>query len=83
MNISKFPCCIGNSGDLCSVVLHDYAVSPIHAQLCNKNGRVILEDLGSTSGTFLNGIKLSAPTEVLNGADVTLGNTHIIFTISQ
>lgn len=57
-------------------------VSRQHAKLYRENGRLILEDLGSSNGTFLNGRRLG-PHErkiVPNDSRIGLGDLH--FTIS-
>ena len=46
----------------CGVPLtEDSTVSQLHARLFRKDGRVLVEDLGSTNGTFLNGKRVSSP----------------------
>lgn len=46
----------------CGVPLtDDSTVSQLHARIFRKDGRVLVEDLGSTNGTFLNGKRVSAP----------------------
>jgi pSer/pThr/pTyr-binding forkhead associated (FHA) protein len=47
---------VGREGD---VMLIDPRVSRKHAQITSDNGTLILEDLGSTNGTFHNGDKLN------------------------
>jgi pSer/pThr/pTyr-binding forkhead associated (FHA) protein len=57
------------------VVLGDSEVSREHARLTRTPGGYVLEDLGSTNGTFVNGQRLMAP-RVLNPGDlVGLGET--------
>jgi len=46
----------------CGVPLtDDSTVSQLHARIFRKDGRLLVEDLGSTNGTFLNGKRVSAP----------------------
>ena len=46
----------------CGVPLtQDTTVSQLHARIFRRDGRLMVEDLGSTNGTFLNGKKVSAP----------------------
>lgn len=53
----------------CGIALTaDSTVSQLHARLFRKEGRLYVEDLGSTNGTFVNGRKVSRPTE-LRGRD--------------
>ncbi len=51
------------------VVLGDPEVSRQHARLTRTPGGYVLEDLGSTNGTFVNGERLVAP-RVLNPGDL-------------
>ncbi len=57
------------------VVVGDAEVSRQHARLTRTPGGYVLEDLGSTNGTFVNGERLMAP-RVLNPGDmVAFGET--------
>jgi pSer/pThr/pTyr-binding forkhead associated (FHA) protein len=50
---------LGRSRKRCDVCLEDNAkISGYHADLQLKNGSVYLRDVGSTNGTFLNGVRL-------------------------
>ncbi|NIM95162.1 MAG: FHA domain-containing protein [Anaerolineales bacterium] len=51
------------------IVLGDPEVSRQHARLTRTPGGYVLEDLGSTNGTFVNNERLAAP-RVLRGGDV-------------
>ena len=51
------------------VLLRDDAVSGRHARVARQDGSWIVEDLGSTNGTFVNGRRLSGPA-VLAAGDV-------------
>ena len=53
--------------DVCNVVLKTSSVSGKHARLSVKDGGALLEDLGSTNGTFVNGQRISQPTQLKNG----------------
>lgn len=57
-------------------------VSRQHAKLYREDGRLILEDLGSSNGTFLNGRRLNAYERkiVPNESRIGLGDLH--FTLS-
>jgi pSer/pThr/pTyr-binding forkhead associated (FHA) protein len=57
------------------VVVGDAEVSRQHSRLTRTPGGYVLEDLGSTNGTFVNGERLVAP-RVMNPGDlVALGET--------
>jgi pSer/pThr/pTyr-binding forkhead associated (FHA) protein len=62
-------------GEKCHVVLDDTYVSQVHARIFAKGDGYVLEDLGSTNGTYLNRQKVTAPTEVQRGDRVKIGRT--------
>ena len=62
-------------GDKCKIVLDDTYVSTVHARIFSKNGSYVVEDLGSTNGTYLNRRRITAPTEVHRGDQVKIGKT--------
>jgi two-component system cell cycle response regulator len=60
--------------------LADTGISREHAELVVKAGRVSVRDLGSTNGTFLNGIRADAR-ELHDGDKLSLGSaTLLVFT---
>ena len=62
------------------LVLHDGRVSRKHAQLRFIEGRFMLFDLGSTGGTYVNGVKITQ--HMLSPGDViTLGGVPLVFGI--
>jgi pSer/pThr/pTyr-binding forkhead associated (FHA) protein len=40
-----------------------------------KDGRIVLSDLGSTNGTYVNGRRVTAPTDLGRGDAVQVGKT--------
>ena len=62
-------------GPKCQVVLDDSYVSQMHARLFAKGDAYMVEDLGSTNGTYLNRRKVTAPTELQRGDQVKIGKT--------
>ena len=56
-----------------NVVINDAEVSRHHARLNFQGGKYVLEDLGSTNGTFVNGQKLSGPRVLKSGEVVSFG----------
>jgi two-component system NtrC family sensor kinase len=70
---------IGRAG--CEVVILDPAVSRAHARLQfdRASGRWMLEDLGSTNGTRLNGERLTARSQVRPGDEIGVGDTSLLF----
>src|SRR5262245_54385185 len=60
----------------CTVsVPDDTFVSQIHARVFTDNGNVILEDVGSTNGTYLNGNRLTSATALHRGDRIQIGST--------
>lgn len=61
-----------------SVVIDDPKVSRQHAQVYTDQDLVILTDLGSTNGTYVNGVRVSR-TELKNQDEIVIGAAHIVF----
>jgi pSer/pThr/pTyr-binding forkhead associated (FHA) protein len=59
----------------CGVALDDVTVSQLHARIFRKDGRLWVEDLGSTNGTFVNRTKVTAPVSLRRGDRLQVGNT--------
>ena len=55
------------------VVLPDHSVSRRHARLVVRDERMILVDLKSTNGTYLNGRRLTSPEVVTNSDKLDIG----------
>jgi pSer/pThr/pTyr-binding forkhead associated (FHA) protein len=67
---------IGRSS-YCSLVLDQETLSRVHASLRVIDDGIELTDLGSSNGTFVNGVAISAPTRVRPGDDLRLGTVKI------
>ena len=63
---------LGKHGD-CQVVLADSKVSRRHARLFERDGRLFVEDLGSTNGTRVGGQAVQEPMALDGGAEVEIG----------
>jgi pSer/pThr/pTyr-binding forkhead associated (FHA) protein len=62
--------------DKCHLVLGDDPyVSQVHARIFVKDGTVMVEDLGSTNGTYLNRRRITSPAQVQRGDRVKVGKT--------
>jgi len=68
------PVLIGRAPE-CTLVLDDDFASGRHARLSLDQGAWVLEDLGSTNGTFLGRNKVQNPTAVEPGTPVRIGRT--------
>jgi pSer/pThr/pTyr-binding forkhead associated (FHA) protein len=65
---------IGRANDATLVLTDDYASSR-HARLFPQDGQWIVEDLGSTNGTYLDRQKVTQPTPVPVGVPIRIGKT--------
>jgi len=54
---------------------NDSFVSQLHARVFRDSGYTMVEDLGSTNGTYLNGKRLTAPERITKGDRVQIGGT--------
>jgi pSer/pThr/pTyr-binding forkhead associated (FHA) protein len=59
----------------CKVLVEDTYVSQLHARVFRRDTQVLLEDLGSTNGTFCNGKKVGGPIAVRKGDKIQVGRT--------
>jgi pSer/pThr/pTyr-binding forkhead associated (FHA) protein len=57
------------------IPLNDPEISRRHARIDFDGGRYLLEDLGSTNGTYLNGRRLTEPAPLKNGDVVEFGES--------
>ncbi|GAA4913326.1 type III secretion system (T3SS) inner membrane Yop/YscD-like protein [Stackebrandtia albiflava] len=67
---------IGRSPDSTLVINDDFA-SARHAQLMPRGGQWLVEDSGSTNGTYLGRAKVTGPTPVPLGVPIRIGRTSI------
>ena len=61
------------------IVITGPRVSREHARVRREGHRLLLEDLRSANGTFLNDERLRAPTELHEGDTVTIGDVALTF----
>jgi hypothetical protein len=59
----------------CQITLDDTYSSQIHARVFLRDGQWLVEDLGSTNGTWLNRHKVSGPMVLQRGDRLQIGNT--------
>ncbi|MCB8980840.1 MAG: FHA domain-containing protein [Ardenticatenaceae bacterium] len=72
--LSSAPQTIGRSANN-AIVINDAEISRRHAQLTPQGSSYVIEDLGSTNGTFVNGIRLNRPATLKHGDSVEFGDT--------
>jgi pSer/pThr/pTyr-binding forkhead associated (FHA) protein len=65
---------MGRANDATLVLNDDYASSR-HARIFPQDGQWIVEDLGSTNGTYLDRQKVTRPTPVPIGVPIQIGKT--------
>lgn len=68
-------------GDDCAIALDDESVSRKHARIVVSRGSIVLEDLGSKNGTFVDGAKLDAPRVLEGEHEIFFGRAVVWFTI--
>jgi len=67
---------IGRAPDS-TIVLQDDYVSTHHARLTPSHQEWVLEDLGSTNGTWIDKTRITTPTRVRVGAAIRIGRTTL------
>jgi pSer/pThr/pTyr-binding forkhead associated (FHA) protein len=66
---------LGREEGRADLVLDDPGVSRLHARFAVDRGAVVVEDLGSSNGTLVNGKRISGPVELAADDEVQLGGT--------
>jgi hypothetical protein len=66
-------------GDQCEIKLEDNFASTNHARFVPQGDSVVLEDLGSTNGTYLNGQALTGPQPLHHGDRIRIGDSEFTF----
>jgi hypothetical protein len=66
-------------GDQADIVLEDSFASSQHARLVPRGDVIVLEDLGSTNGTYLNDEPLRGPQPLHPGDRIRIGDSAFIF----
>lgn len=66
-----------------NIVLHDPESSRNHAKIGWQGGQFVIEDMGSTNGTFVNGIQITSPQVLAAGDSIGIGQTALVFQIAN
>lgn len=74
INLGTAPITIGRSGD-CTVIIDDDYASNHHARLSPQEGGWVIEDLGSTNGTYVQRTRVTGPMRVPVGTPIRIGKT--------
>ena len=64
------------------VVLDSTRVSRQHASITVSGSMALLEDLGSRNGTSVNGVPVTAPVALTDGANIAVGGIALTFRAS-
>ena len=82
--INTVPLRIGRTGSEAGVCIDDPSVSRSHAQIVRREGRYYITDLGSTNGTFVDGVRIGVGTmaELRDGAILSIANSNFKFHIN-
>ena len=64
----------------CQITLDDTYVSQLHARVFRRESQYLVEDLGSTNGTYLNRRKVAGPMVIAPGDRLQVGNTVLELT---
>jgi DNA-binding winged helix-turn-helix (wHTH) protein len=74
---------IGRDPD-CDVVINDRQVSRYHVRMERSADKIIIEDLGSKNGTFLNGKRIEEPSQLSDGDLIQIALVqHFLFLLSD
>ena len=74
--LSGAPVTFGRAPDNTIIINDDFASSH-HARISAKNGAWMLEDLGSTNGTIVDGSRMTGPIQLAIGTRITIGHTTL------
>lgn len=76
MQLGTEPIVLGRASDSTLILTDDYA-STRHAIITLNDGQWVVDDLGSTNGTYLGNTKITGPTPVPPGVPIVIGQTSI------
>ena len=77
--LDSTPVTLGRSSDSDMNLGEDEFASAHHARVEPRRDGVWVEDVGSTNGTFVNGIKLERPRKLTSGDVIRVGETDLRF----
>lgn len=61
------------------IILQDPEASRRHSRISWQGGQYVIEDLGSTNGTFVNGVQITTPQMLNPGDSIGIGQTALVF----
>ncbi len=66
--------------ETCTVIVQDAESSRQHCELTwdETSGTYFAQDLGSTNGTFVDGVQITTPTPLKSGSSIGIGQTTLV-----
>ena len=83
ISLTEEPFTMGRAEEGAGGLAGDPELSRRHARVSRVDGRIVIEDLGSTNGTFVNGLRIPAPTVIEAGDVVWIGTTTLTVTTPE
>jgi FHA domain len=77
--IDSGPLLVGREGENDVPLARDEFSSSRHARFEPRRDGVYVEDIGSTNGTFVNGVRLTGPKKLSSGDVIRIGETDLRF----
>ena len=77
--IDSGPLLLGREGENDLALVRDEFTSSRHARVEPRRDGVWVEDIGSTNGTYVNGVRLTAPRKLSPGDVIRVGETDLRF----
>jgi pSer/pThr/pTyr-binding forkhead associated (FHA) protein len=74
---------IGRNPSNTLFVESDRSISRHHAVILRAEGRYLIEDLGSTNGTFVNGSRVSGRHFLSDGDFIEIGLLKLVFVLTE
>src|SRR3954466_5882562 len=72
------------TGEECQLRIGDESVSPLHAYFeVEEDGHVVLHDLGSETGTFVNGERIDGSRAIEGGEEIRIGDTVLVPSVAD
>jgi S1-C subfamily serine protease len=83
LEVAKERFVIGRDADCDLVLADDDKISRKHAAISIKDGRIVVQDLGSTNGTYVDEERIAAPTQIRTGDSIRIGDTLLVTSETQ
>jgi serine/threonine protein kinase len=79
---STLPCVVGRDSEVSQVVIADTQASRAHCSIDIEDDKVMVEDMGSRNGSWLNGQPITRA-RAYHGDILRMGKTHVTFEIGD